>query len=59
MNSLEMFEVGVFSAIMLFGITQVGMVIASYLWREKVRQWKAELRDSHSTLAKLELIIFF
>ena len=54
-----MFEVGVFSAIMLFGITQVGMVFASYLWRKKVRQWKAELRASKSTLAKLELIIFF
>ena len=59
MNLLEQIEICVFIAAALFGAAQVGMIIAAKFWTETVARWKAELRASHSTLAKLELIIFF
>ena len=59
MNLLEQIEMCVLIAAALFGAAQVGMIIAARVWKEKVAQWKAELTASRSTLAKLELIIFY
>ena len=59
MNLLEQIEIGVFAAAALFGAAQFGMILAAKFWKEKVTQWKAALMASQSTLAKLELTIFF
>ena len=53
------FELLALAAIILFGATQIGMMIASHYWFPKVSAWKKSLLTSRSTMAKLELIIFF
>ena len=59
MNLLEQIEIGVFAAAALFGAAQFGMILAAKYWKEKMAQWKADLMNSPSIVAKLELIIFF
>lgn len=58
MNTLEILEIGIAAAV-LFGIIQIGMILAAKLWREKILAWKTDLKASRSTLARLELTIFF
>ena len=59
MNLLEQIELCVLITAALFGAAQVGMIFAAKFYKEQVAQWKAELKASRSTWAKLELIIFF
>ena len=59
MNTLETLEIGIAAAAVLFGAAQIGMILAAKCWKEQVAAWKMALLASHSTLAKLELIIFF
>ena len=59
MNALETLKIGIAAAAALFGAAQVGMILAAKLWKEQVAAWKTKLTSSHSTLAKLELIIFY
>ena len=59
MNLLKQIEMCVFITAALFGAAQIGMILAAKFWKQKVTQWKAALMASQSTLAKLELTIFF
>lgn len=56
---MRLFEILAFVAIILFGVIQIGMMIASHYFNPKVKAWKESLLTSRSTMAKLELIIFF
>ena len=59
MNALETLEIGIFAAAALFGIIQIGMILAARLWKEQVLAWKTGLKASRGTLERLELTIFF
>lgn len=59
MNALETLELGIAAAAVLFGAAQIGMILAAKCWKEQVSAWKMVLMASRSTLAKLELIIFY
>lgn len=54
-----MFELFAGILIILFGLTQILMMLAAAFFYPKVRAWKNKLQTSRSMLAKLELIIFF
>ena len=59
MNTLETLEIGIAAAAVLFGAAQIGMILVTKFLKEQVAAWKTKLTSSHSTLAKLELIIFY
>ena len=56
---MQLFEWLALTAIVLFGAIQIGMAFAAHYWYPKVKAWKKSLLISRSTMAKLELIIFF
>ena len=56
---LACLEIGVFVLIVLFGLLQSVIAVASVFWYPKLKQWKTSLQHSHSIRAKLALAIFF
>ena len=59
-RNMALFEIGAVVLFVLYGLIQIGMIIATRTAKEKVLQWKTSLQSSpRSIRAKSALIIFF